>query len=48
MYRNRDVVAERMIIQDVYGEEQCDVDQPPANWYAVRLEEERRPLDIEL
>lgn len=43
-----DVVAEGMVVQDVDGEEQEDVDEPAADGDAVRSEEEGRPAGIEL
>ena len=48
MYRNGDVVAERMVVQHVDGEEEEDVDQPAAEGHAVRSEEEGRAVGVEL
>jgi hypothetical protein len=43
-----DVVAESMVVQDVDGEEQDDIDEPAADGDAVRSEEEGGTAWIEL
>lgn len=43
-----DVVAEGMVVQDVDGEEQEDIDEPAADGDAVWSEEERGPAWVEL
>lgn len=48
MYRNRDIVAECMVVQHVDGEEEEDIDQPPADGDTVRSEEEGWPVGVEL
>lgn len=48
MYRNRYIVAECMIVQDIYCEEEGDVYKPALDRDAVRLEEKGWAFDIEL
>lgn len=48
VYRDRDVVAEGMVIQQVDTEEQHNVEEPPAYGNLVRSEEERRSGLVEL
>ena len=48
MYRNRDIVAECMVVQHVDGEEEEDIDQPPADGDAVRSKEEGWAVGVEL
>jgi hypothetical protein len=42
VHRDRDVVAESMVVQDIDSEEQCDIDKPPTNRYSIKLKEQRR------
>lgn len=48
MDRHRNVVAESMVVQDIYTEEQHDVDQPAANGHLIRLQEEGWPAGVKL
>ena len=48
MNGHRDVIAKCVIVQDVDGEEEDNVDQPPLNWYLVGCHEERRSSSVEL
>ena len=48
MYGNRYVVAKCMIVQNIYGEEQDNIDQPATYRDSIRLEEVRRSASIEL
>ena len=48
MYWDRDIVAECMIIQNIYGEEEQYVDQPATYGNPIWLDEERRPAFVEL
>lgn len=42
MYWNRYIVAKGMVVQDVDGKKEDDVDEPAPNRDTVRPEEERR------
>ena len=42
MYWNRYIVAKGMVLQDVDGKKEDDVDEPAPNRDTVRPEEERR------
>lgn len=48
MYWHRYVVTEGMVVQDVYGEKQNNIYEPPPNRDMIRSEEERRPALVEL
>jgi len=48
MYGDRYIVAERMIIQYVYCEEEQNIDHPTPYWNVVRFEEEWWSVSIEL
>jgi hypothetical protein len=48
MYRHGDVIAERMVVQHIDGEEEEDVDQPAAEGNAVRSEKEWGAVGVEL
>lgn len=48
MYRYGYIVAECVVVQDVDAEEEHDIDQPPPDGDAIRLQEERRPFAIKL
>ena len=48
MYGHGYIIAESMVVEEVYTEEQDNVDQPPPNWDLVLLEEEGRSFAVEL
>lgn len=48
MHRNRDIVAEGMVVQRVDAEEEHNVDQPAPDGHLVGSQEERRPRLVEL
>jgi hypothetical protein len=48
MYRHRNIVAERVVIEHINAEEQDNVNQPAPDGDFVRLEEEWRALRVEL
>lgn len=48
MYRHRNVVAKHMVVQNVNGEKQKNIDQPASDWYSIWLEKERRSILVEL
>lgn len=48
MHRHGDIIAKRMVVEDVDTEEKDNVDEPAANWNFVRGQEEGRPRPIKL
>lgn len=48
MNRNRNIVAESVVVKDIDAEEEDDIDNPATNRDLVRRQKERRPGDVEL
>lgn len=48
MYGHRNVVAKSMVIEDIDGKEQRDIDQPSFDRNLVFLEEEGRTAPVDL
>lgn len=48
MNRDGNAVAESMVVQDIDGEEENDIDHPPPQRNSIRLQKEGRSAPIEL
>lgn len=48
MYRHGYVVPKSVVVQDIDAEEEDNINQPPADWYLVRGNEERWARRVEL
>lgn len=48
MHRYRNVIAKGVVVENIDGEEQYNVDEPAANWDSVGFEVERWASAVEL